>query len=352
MAIYLLNFISIPIYDLLIKNKKRLVFIIALQMFLILSLRADTLGVDLDNYKQFYEFYQTLSFGEIMRGFRLIGGSTHDLGVESGYVLLNWVVGRLGFSFHSFLVFYAAIVVGSVSLFIYRYCENAALGFATFISLGAFVSFFGILRQSLALAIFLLAIPALERRKPIRFFLIVIIAGLFHQSLFIAAVLYFVVKLKANKALYVIFIGASLALTVITPVLYNNVVFPIIVRLGRYYYLNDFEWNNMFAVMMVLAVFFMFFFKNREREDNSMQCGFLMSLPLQALAFYLPIFSRLSGAVFFNFVCVLLPNTLSRIENRNQRFQANTVAYIGLLAFYLYTMIDSVLVPYVPFWAA
>jgi hypothetical protein len=287
-----------------------------------------------------------------MRGFRLIGGSTHDLGVESGYVLLNWVVGRLGFSFHSFLVFYAAIVVGSVSLFIYRYCENAALGFATFISLGAFVSFFGILRQSLALAIFLLAIPALERRKPIRFFLIVIIAGLFHQSLFIAAALYFVVKLKANKALYVIFIGASLALTVITPVLYNNVVFPIIVRLGRYYYLNDFEWNNMFAVMMVLAVFFMFFFKNREREDNSMQCGFLMSLPLQALAFYLPIFSRLSGAVFFNFVCVLLPNTLSRIENRNQRFQANTVAYIGLLAFYLYTMIDSVLVPYVPFWAA
>ena len=352
MAIYLLNFISIPIYDLLIKNKKRLVFIIALQMFLILSLRADTLGVDLDNYKQFYEFYQTLSFGEVMRGFRLIGGSTHDLGVESGYVLLNWVVGRLGFSFHSFLVFYAAIVVGSVSLFIYRYCENAALGFATFISLGAFVSFFGILRQSLALAIFLLAIPALERRKPIRFFLIVIIAGLFHQSLFIAAVLYFVVKLKANKALYVIFIGASLALTVITPVLYNNVVFPIIVKLGRYYYLNDFEWNNMFAVMMVLAVFFMFFFKNREREDNSMQCGFLMSLPLQALAFYLPIFSRLSGAVFFNFVCVLLPNTLSRIENRNQRFQANTVAYIGLLAFYLYTMIDSVLVPYVPFWAA
>ena len=327
-------------------------FIIALQMFLILSLRADTLGVDLDNYKQFYEFYQTLSFGEIMRGFRLIGGSTHDLGVESGYVLLNWVVGRLGFSFHSFLVFYAAIVVGSVSLFIYRYCENAALGFATFISLGAFVSFFGILRQSLALAIFLLAIPALERRKPIRFFLIVIIAGLFHQSLFIAAVLYFVVKLKANKALYVIFVVASLTLTLITPVLYNNVVFPIIVKLGRYYYLNDFEWNNMFAVMMVLAVFFMFFFKNREREDNSMQCGFLMSLPLQALAFYLPIFSRLSGAVFFNFVCVLLPNTLSRIENRNQRFQANTVAYIGLLAFYLYTMIDSVLVPYVPFWAA
>ena len=60
MAIYLLNFISIPIYDLLIKNKKKLVLIVSLQLFLILALRADTLGVDLDNYKQFYEFYKTI----------------------------------------------------------------------------------------------------------------------------------------------------------------------------------------------------------------------------------------------------------------------------------------------------
>ena len=351
MAIYLLNFISIPIYDLLIKNKKRLVFIIALQLFLILSLRADTLGVDLENYKQFYEFYQTLSFGEIMRGFRLIGGSTHDLGVESGYVLLNWVIGKLGFSFHSFLVIYAAIVVTSISVFIYRYCDNAALGFATFISLGAFVSFFGILRQSLALAIFLFAIPSLEKRKFWRYLAYVVLAGLFHQSLFIAIALYFLAKLKANKTLYTVFLGMSMVFIVITPMLYNKVIFPILVKLGRYYYISDFEWNNMFAVMLVFAIFFMFFFKNREREDNSMQCAFLISIPLQALAFYIPIFSRVANAVFFNFVCVLLPNTLSRLETKSQRLQANTVAYVGLFAFYLYTMIDSVLVPYVPFWA-
>ena len=351
MAIYLLNFISIPIYDLLIKNKKKLVLIVSLQLFLILALRTDTLGVDLDNYKQFYEFYKTLSFGEIIRGFRPIGGSAHDFGVESGYVLLNWVIGKLGFSFHSFLVIYAAIVITSVSVFIYRYCDNAALGFATFISLGAFVYSFGILRQTLALAVFLFAIPALEKRRFWRYLVLVVIAGLFHQSLFIAIALYFIAKLKANKTLYAIFIGASLLLVVATPLFYNKLIFPIIVRLGRYYYLNDFEWNNMFAVMLVMAVFFMFFFKNREREDNSMQCGFLMALPLQALAFYIPVFSRLASAVFFNFICVLLPNTIFRLETRSQRLQANTVAYVGLLAFYLYTMIDSVLVPYVPFWA-
>ena len=138
---------------------------------------------------------------------------------------------------------------------------------------------------------------------------------------------------------------------VATPLFYNKLIFPILVKLGRYYYLNDFEWNNMFAVMLVIALLLMFFFKNRERVDNSLQCAFLISLPLQALAFYIPIFSRVAGAVFFNFVCVLLPNALSALDSKRYRLQVNVVAYIGLFAFYLYTMIGSVLVPYVPFWA-
>lgn len=351
MAIYLLNFISIPIYDLLIKNKKRLVVLVATQIFLILALRADTLGVDLENYKQYYEFYRTLPFSEIIRGFRLVGGSTHDFGVESGYVLFNWLIGKTGASFHTFLVVYAAIVVGSVSLFIYRYCENPALGFATFISLGAFVSFFGILRQSLGLAILLMAIPSLVRRKFWRYLFWVILAGLFHQSLFIAILLYFFAKLKANRALYVSVICASLIIPLLTPVIYNKVIFPLLEKLGRYYFITEFEWNNMFAVMLALALIFMLFFKNSEQEDNSLQCAFLMALPLQALAFHIPIFSRLANAVFLNFSCAVLPNMLSRICGKNQRFQANTVAYIGLFAFYAYTMIDSVLVPYLPFWS-
>ena len=108
---------------------------------------------------------------------------------------------------------------------------------------------------------------------------------------------------------------------------------------------------HMCSVQIIFVILLMFFFKNRERVDNSLQCAFLISLPLQALAFYIPIFSRVAGAVFFNFVCVLLPNALSALDSKRYRLQANMVAYIGLFAFYLYTMIGSVLVPYVPFWA-
>lgn len=353
MAIYLLNFISIPVYDLIFKKNKRLIiFLVSVQMFLILALRADTLGTDLPTYKFYFEYYETLPLLEILKGFRPIGGSAHDYGVESGYVLFNWIIAKSGLDFSAYLIIYAAIVVISSAIFIDRYCEDSALGLATFISLGGFVSLFAALRQSLGFAVLLFAIPALVKRKFWRYLLIVFIAGLFHQSLLIAILLYPLAKFKANKIFYLSIVLASLILVIFTPTLYNNIIFPILLKLGRYYYISDFAWNNMFAMMVFLALLIMEFFKQKNDSDNAMQCGYLMALPIQALAFYIPVFARLAGSVFMNFLCVLIPGTVYSFETRNQVFQAKTVAYVGLFAFYLYTLFNNdVLVPYIPFWA-
>jgi hypothetical protein len=358
MAVYLLNFLSIPIYDLIIKKRKKLLlFIIALQTFLILALRSETLGVDLaDSYKIFYEHYRTMPLKDIILGFRPLGVSAHDYGVESGYVLLNYIIGKLGFSFHSFLVIYAAIVVIGVSVFISRYCEDVALGFATFIAIGGFVSSFGILRQSLGLVILLFALPSLVHRKFWKYCLFVFLAGLFHSALLIAIALYFLTMLKANRALYIAMIGGSVALVFLTPLVYNAVIFPILAKMNKYYYLGAFEWNNMFAVMLLFAILIMIFYKldrSGKKGDTAMQCGFLFALPLQALSFYIPVFSRLAGAVFIHFLCALIPATVASFETRSQKFQARTIAYTGLLLFYLYVLLtDDYIVPYVPYWAA
>ena len=352
MAIYLLNFISIPIYDILFKNKKRtIIFFVSLQMFLILALRNEMLGVDLNSYKEFFEYYKTMPLWDIIKGFRPIGGSAHEYGVESGYVLFNWIIGKLGFDFHGFLVIYAALVILSVAVFMNRYCEDVAIGYAAFISVGGFVSLFGILRQSLALAVLLCAIPALVNRKFWKFAILVFVAGLFHQSILIAILIYPLSKIKANKIFYILMLAISMVLVVFTPLLYNRIIFPLLVRLGRYYYIGDFAWNNMFAFMILLAVLVMIFFKRRYDSDNAMQCGYIMTLPIQALAFYLPVFSRLAGSVFMNFLCILIPGTISSFNTKAQRIQAKTIAFCVLAAFYVYTLLTNYdIVPYVSMW--
>lgn len=353
MLIYLLNFISIPIYSLLFKDRKKLIIsLVSLQLFLLLVLRADTFGTDLATYKIYFEHYKTMSFGEIISGFRIIGGSAHDYGVESGYVFLNWIIGKLGCNFNAYLVIYAALIIPSIAVFIDRYCEDAAIGFATFVSLGGFMSLFATMRQSLALAIFLFAIPALVDRKFWRFAIIVFFAGLFHQSFFIALLLYPLAKFKANRTLYAAMMLASVLLILCVPPLYNNLIFPILLKLGRYYYLSEFTFSAFFALLLIIAVVLMVFFRREHKEDNAMLCGFLMTLPFQALAFYIPVFSRLAGAVFINFLSPLFSTLVCSFKTQSQRIQARTVTYAVLFAFHLYTLIiEEVLVPYLPFWA-
>ena len=96
----------------------------------------------------------------------------------------------------------------------------------------------------------------------------------------------------------------------------------------------------------------MIFFRREKKHDNAMLCGFLMTLPFQTIAFYIPVFSRLSGAVFINFACPILSGMVGSFDTRSQRVQAKTLTYVGLLLFHVYALIvDGVLIPYVPFWA-
>ena len=353
MLIYLLNFISIPLYSLLFKNKRKLVIaLVSLQLFLLLALRADTFGTDLANYKIYYEYYRTLSLWDVIKGFRPIGGSAHDYGLESGYVLINWIIGKLGFGFSGYLVIYAALIVPSIAIFIDRYCEDASLGLATFVSLGGFMSLFSTMRQSLALAIFLFAIPALVDRKFWKFALFVLAAGLFHQSFFIAILLYPLSCFNANRTLFTAMIAASAVLLLFIPPIYNNLILPILLRLGRHYYLSEFTMSNFFLLLLLIAIVLMIFYKKERRDDNAMLCGFMMTIPFQTVAFYVPVFSRLAGSVFINFLCPLIPRLVDSFDTRSQRIQAKTIAYAFLFMFHVYTLlIEEVLVPYVPFWA-
>ena len=107
MGIYFLNILSLPIYKYIFKNKKQLCIVISLQMFLILSLRDITLCIDYPNYSAGFEYIKGLSIGELFSSFRLIRTAklVWPFSYESGYVVLNWLVGKLGLAFTDCLLF-------------------------------------------------------------------------------------------------------------------------------------------------------------------------------------------------------------------------------------------------------
>lgn len=349
MLIYLLNFISIPFYGLCVKDRKKLVILIAFQMFLILALRADNLGVDLENYKLHFNYYKDLSFLEIMGAFSIIGRarlSIHRL--EWGYVFLNWIVGKLGLDFHMFLVVCAGICMQSMGLFIYRYSKKPTISFLLFISLGGFVYFFGILRQSLGLAVFLFAIPALKERKLWKYLLIVGIATLFHGTFLITFILYFLTNINIKKIYYVGVILASISIAIITPILYRYIFSKAFGILNMSEYSLEFQWNNMFLMMMLFLIFIFLFEKPKKQEDKILNWGCILALPTQAISFYISIMSRFSIGVFLVFSYVVLANVTEEMAMTDYSKKIFKITmFVLLLLFMIYQMSGDILtVPY------
>ena len=350
MILYALNFLSIPVYGRFIKNRKRLVQLICLQLFLILSLRAETLGVDLVGYAVNFDAYKELSFAEIIKGFRLFGNFDHGYGFESGFVVLCWITGSLGLSFHGFLVVYAAICLTSVGTFIYRYCKDIPMAFMVFLTFGAFVTFFGILRQSLGLAILLFAIPYLKERKFVKFLILIFIAGLFHSTMWLGLPLYFISKINVTRKIFVLGIFGSLFIIAAVPVIFPIQITPVLQLFSKNYEISGFEWNNMYLIIMFITILFTLMYKFEDKDESVFHWGFLFALMIQSVAFYMPLFSRVSNALFMNFLCVTFP-PLINILSKKFSIIVKWLMVILMLALYIYSIDGNNLIPFIPFWS-
>ena len=77
-----------------------------MQMFLILALRADSVGVDLTTYKEAFDYISTLTYTDVLSRIRILHTALlpHPFDMESGWMILNWLISVLGFNFRILLV--------------------------------------------------------------------------------------------------------------------------------------------------------------------------------------------------------------------------------------------------------
>ncbi len=110
-------------------------------------------------------------------------------------------------------------LIGAVSLFVlsagmwflYRYAALPWMGVYLYITLQFLAYDMNLMRQAIAVSFFLLAYPYLLGQKPVPFFLLVAVGGLFHNSLWFASVLYFLLPKKHSLKWYGCLVVAALA---------------------------------------------------------------------------------------------------------------------------------------------
>ena len=354
MWLYILNVITIIIYAFLIKDKKKFVILVAIQLFLMLALRDVTMGVDMDNYMGGYNYISKMDFGGLMSSLKPSGVSelVYPYYYENGYTILNWIASHIGIGFHGLLVICAGINIASVSYFIYKYSKNPWFSFVIFCTFGFFIYDFGILRQSLALSMVIWAYVLADRRKLFFTILSFLLALSFHRAAIIAlpilGLLYFRVKLITKKGLLYLLIF-TIPIIVFSNFIYGNIIANVMSAMDKLYIAHENGLNKRIFLLFGMAIFMLFTydFSKIKTKIDSVSCYALMfSLYFSIFGLHNEALNRASQFLSI-FLVILVPNVLDQYRGQKSKLLIELSISLLLMVYMCSNLEDSVIVPYV-----
>lgn len=214
------------------------------------ALRGDSVGID---YQMYEEYFRAMREG----GADYLLSPANSYRVEWGYSLLNYLVSLVSGDVRVFMAVTAVLIVGLTCVFIARYSPSWWLSVYVFLSFGFFNNSICFIRQSIAITIFLFAIPFLKEKKLVPYLVVVVLAASFHKALFIMVVLYFIAHIPVNwKSLTVYGVLTALVLVFSWPLFHfvTQFVYQYYATESGLYYMQGRDWQTAFVPVVYMLV--------------------------------------------------------------------------------------------------
>lgn len=252
MAPYLVLLAVIPLVAEITKpdekagGRKAFYFIVFGFMMTLAAVRSYTVGVDTEQYCNAY-----LRFGIYDIDFS-------DSRYEPGFQILLKALNAISGNYQLLLIVSSLFIFGSVAVFFYRMSEHHALSAFLFVCLTTYFMYMNAMRQAIAIAIILIALPGLIRnRKWLLFAVFVILAAQFHQSAYLALVLIPLAWVPFDKKAIIAYLILMAALVLATSFFTENIAS----LLGKdTFYSAKYSGSNYFGgLIKALFVFFLCF---------------------------------------------------------------------------------------------
>lgn len=325
-------------------------FIYLFPMFVLTGFRALTVGSDTLGY------YRTFT---VVANCQSISDAFNVSRMESGYVLINYILSHIGCGYLLFQVIIAGITYAAFYSFIRHYSTNPAFSSFIFLTMRMMFASMNLMRAYLAVAILCFAVEALINRRLIKFILIVLLAASFHTtSLFFILMYPFTSEWIKRFKDYVYVMAAG-----IIGLIGNQFFIRITSFTGLYAgYLNStyFTSTNRVAVVITLLIdiaFFILFLSVKNKEFNNNQLGItdskmqfeeklfnicyaalLLTLGLDIVGLSNTIMDRIS--MYTRFLMLIgIPLSLSIMSNRRNAALLRTAIIVLLFLQFLVVMI-------------
>jgi len=332
-----------------------IVFSMGVLMFLTMF-RGNSIGNDTMAYKLTFEMINNYGLGSEQR-------------MEVGYKLLNLIVGFFTQEYQWLLILTSLFIYICFVHFIKRNSKDVFFSVVLFYFL-IFMMIASTIRQSIAMAIILIGYNYLKNDKIYKFFIVVILASLFHLSALISLIFPFMYKSKYNMIKGLSVIGISVIMT------YFNIFRWVLNVLDiRRYDAYSVQVNGGIAPLMEIFISLLFLivgiivFRKKVRttdgkiltakkyldrpESSFVVWSVVFNISCWIITRDLPIMQRFTYYFMMIFI-IYLPNVLQEYNNRNNRIIFKLLIVLILFGYEYSTLIFrpdwSSIFPYKFFW--
>lgn len=359
---YLICFLSTILFtyiaEINFKKKRKIVGIIfSICAILIPSIMAGirdmTIGSDTSGYP-----LNIFNKSKMYNNFKIVLENTNE---EFGFVLLGYVTSLLTSDIHYYLFFIELITMSFIYLFAYYKRDKVPMCFfITIYMLMCYSESLCIMRQHIALAIFLYSIKFLEQKKYIRMSLLFLLSTQLHTTAVVGIIIYILYILEESKLtkkkkniIYCIIISCIIVMII----QYSNIVNLLIYRLkilperysiyfaeGKYY--NDiinFSSSRiifkLFWLMITIISFYVKKVNKMEDTKNEKICILLFIIDILIYIFSLRfiVLSRMSYFLFYPAIFLSLKslNNICKKDTFNQIICYIIIISIFIVYFYV-----------------
>lgn len=301
-------------------------FLAAIPFIFISSIRKEV-GTD-------YNTYTTKQIPDILDG---VGSY-----IEIGYILLVKVFYKIFNNYQCIFIITSIIII--VLIFKYIYDESCYiwLSIYIFVASSIFNQSMNIMRQFIAVAIFLNSIKYIIDRNWLKYFTLIFISSCFHRTAIIFYALYFYKYLninKINKKLMIIF----MALIGVFSENIRSIFFSISSKIGfyeQYFSISSAETKISYPLLLLNIIIYVIsiYFIEYEKNNKLLELYFFIELLIISSIVLSPIIP-LAYRIIFMFMpihCVYIPLLIKKIKYKKYKKIITIFLILVYLVFFVY----------------
>lgn len=319
-------------------------FFLILNLILIIifaTIRSFSVGGDLATYIYFYRLVGIIKNYSLSFVSKIIG-------MEYGFSLLVIICNNL-FNERILLLIVSLLTYIPIFHFIKKYSSNYCLSILIFLCFELYNQSFNIMRQFIAIGILLLSFQYIKKQSFLRFFMIVLLASLFHKTALIFLFFYPLYRIKKipNYFYFIYFIFFSAFF------IFGKEITDILTYILYSKYMGERSGNYGLSILINITIIISFILVQKYNGDYQSDQTFFIIMALMCLLFnVLGLQSDLFTRIMFYFkifYIVSIPNMIDSIKNNLVKNSAFYFISCLFVIYYIHALYSSTLYGTLPY---